>query len=41
MAGNAAAAILLGGVASMVETAISGEATTYNMMSSFLTGSIG
>ncbi|MGM9900333.1 MAG: RHS repeat-associated core domain-containing protein [Bacilli bacterium] len=41
MAGNAAADILLGGVASMVETAISGEATTYNMMSSFLTGAIG
>ena len=41
MAGNAATAILLGGVASMVETAISGEATTYNMMSSFLTGAIG
>ena len=41
MAGNVAAAILLGGVASMVETGISGEATTYNMMSSFLTGAIG
>ena len=41
MAGNATAAILLGGVASMLETAISGEATTYNMMSSFLTGAIG
>ena len=41
MAGNAVAAILLGGVAYMVETAISGEATTYNMMSSFLTGAIG
>ena len=41
MAGNAAAAILLGGVASMVETAISGEATANNMMSTFLTGAIG
>ena len=41
MDGNAVAAILLGGIASMVETAISDETTTYNMMSSFLSGAIG
>ena len=41
MAGNAAAAIILGSIGSMVETAFSGEATTYNMMFSFLTGAIG
>ena len=41
MAGNPVAAILLGGIAPMVETAISDETTTYNMMTSFLSGAIG
>ena len=41
MAGNVATAFLLGGIGSMIETAFSGEATSDNMISTFLSGALG